>query len=211
MALKIFTSDASKLAALEQLSKHIQLEDAKVYEGEATPLIGIQRHFKFSGPNGRHICFVMDLKGPPFCRTYENDSFIDILGERRLRQPGNLLSHHIPKAVAKQAAKDVLAGLNLWHSNRFTHGNLCSDQVLANIHPIDPKFVPPGALKQEDHQVRSLVRLDGEEHPEAPLYLVCSSLWGCSAFEEHLSNKIKPLVSMIGVSGRKCYLSRVIY
>lgn len=174
MALKIISSEASisgnrELRILRQLSETIPSS-----QGGHKHVVQLLDDFNHSGPNGVHVCLVLELLGPSVSAATKA-LFVD---------------DRLPGIVAKKACKQIVLALEALHKQGSGHGGkqvggktkLNSSDLLPDLHTGNLAFIipemkqlPEEELCKELGQPRTglVSRLDGKPlEPGMPEYLV---------------------------------------
>ncbi|KAG6838215.1 hypothetical protein C0991_001006, partial [Blastosporella zonata] len=100
------------IAEIPQLTVPLKLETVKLESNwSSANFQTVQDYFTESGPNGSHLCLVIQLAGPSVLAM--SDSPGRIAGSKRLRSD-----------LARKVAKQVVGTVHMMHSAGFVHGGL---------------------------------------------------------------------------------------
>ncbi|GKT42531.1 serine/threonine-protein kinase SRPK [Colletotrichum spaethianum] len=122
--------------------------------------------FHHDGPNGRHLCLVLEPMGP---------SVSSILNApHEIYDPLNPPVQRFAKEKSKRILRNVLSALHFLHGNGLVHGDLQSGNILFALQ--DLSAIGLEQLKQDESTSRidCLRRIDGKVDTWAPNYLVVS-------------------------------------
>ncbi|KAH0430241.1 serine/threonine-protein kinase SRPK3 [Colletotrichum camelliae] len=119
--------------------------------------------FYHQGPNGNHLCIVLEPIGPSLS-TVLNAPF-------EIYDPSNLPVRRFAKDKIKRILMHVLLGLSFLHENGIVHGDLHSGNILFALEDLSP--VERVAFEQttENSRIDRLYRIDGKPDKWAPEYL----------------------------------------
>lgn len=115
------------------------------------------------GPNGKHLCLVLEPMGPSLSSVLNAPAeYFD---------PRNPSSARFPKHQTKGVVQNVLRGLRFLHANGVVHGDLQSGNILFALQ--DLKRLSREQLRQDESnsRIEPLHRLDGKADKWAPRYL----------------------------------------
>ncbi|KAF8877562.1 kinase-like domain-containing protein [Gymnopilus junonius] len=118
-ALKVLTGLGSSAPELHELEYLQRIRDSSLTHPGHSHVVQLLDHFYYRGPNGRHLCLVMDVMGQ------DMSSFARRCKYRRL--PANLV-----RVISRQ----LLLGLDYLHQE--------CDIIHTDIKPANILFVPPG-------------------------------------------------------------------
>jgi serine/threonine protein kinase len=164
VALKI-TKASAEASNYTELSMYHLLKNQGQDDRGAQYVVTLLDNFHINGPNGSHICLVLEPMGPNI-RT-----MVERLPYNQSLTPGQRL--RCPKQLAKRILKHMLSGLAFLHKHRIVHGDLHPANILFDIPSMASVDVQTSKLVQDDAtSFRVLVRLDGNLDPNAPRYLV---------------------------------------
>lgn len=165
MAVKILKARASQ-AAQSELSLYRLLAAAERGSSDAGYLVGLLDSFELVGPNGRHLCFVLEAMGPNLSDMLRWEEF-------QVGDPfDDDFCHRFPKHLARRILKAMLHGLKLLHGNGIVHGDVHKGNILVDFLPPEYNTDSLETLRQGIDQARPLERLDGRNDPWAPPYLL---------------------------------------
>lgn len=130
-------------------------------------------HFHIDGPNGVHVCLVLDMLGPSVRSLY-----------------GRFRDGRLSGKVANSIARQVLLGLSCSHDQRIGHGGKSAMQNIENLHDLSLSdlhtrniaVVIPGMKDVREHdflakleapETEDVQRIDGQALEEnVPRYIV---------------------------------------
>lgn len=130
----------------------------------ATGIVALLDTFDHQGPNGKHVCLVLELMGPD-AQT--------ILRLSPMYHPDPRVPWDPPRFPAqliKRTLRDVLIGLNTLHEHGIVHGGLHLGSILLQANGV--QSMTSSELGHQYSQCNALVRLDGQSDPFAPVYLL---------------------------------------
>lgn len=142
--------------------QNILLREAPKYD-DSQFTVQLLDSFIHEGPNGKHLCSVLELMGPSVSSVL--DAPVKIYDIRNL--PRARFSMHQTKAILR----DVLRGLRFLHANGVVHGDLQARNMLFSLR--DLRAFSREQLQQDECNsgVVPLHRLDGKADKWAPRYL----------------------------------------
>ncbi|KAF4777531.1 serine/threonine-protein kinase SRPK3 [Colletotrichum scovillei] len=130
-------------------------------------VVGLLDYFYHDGPNGNHLCLVLEPMGP---------SLSSVLNAPvEIYDPRNPPVRRFRSDKTKSILRHVLSGLNFLHSNGIVHGDLQSGNILFALQ--DLNLLDRQILKQDENdasKIDMLRRIDGKLDRWAPKYLAVS-------------------------------------
>lgn len=130
-------------------------------------IIPLLDHFTIEGPNGLHLCLVLQVAGPSLAAL--NYTPGAVAGSRRLRAD-----------LAVKITKQVVQGLEFMHSRGFCHGDLTASNILFKLNDSINTLSEEEIYNRLGHPVTDkIITISASEPGEsAPKYLVqpCSFL-----------------------------------
>ena len=115
VSLKVLTAETSRQQKGLRLLRHL---DEYVQDGPwRRSIIAILDDFIIDGPNGTHLCYVSQPRGPSLSAI--SDSPGEIAGTRRLRAP-----------VARKLARQLAKAVSFIHNVGIVHGGTLNAGVL---------------------------------------------------------------------------------
>lgn len=160
-------SDVSQDKVKAELAFYETLANSSKEGHPPVPFVNLDAHFTVEGPNGCHACFILQPMGPHIDEYLRNTpSFLS----PRLEELDQAV--RLPKTIAKRVLREVLAALQLLHSNGITHGDLHVGNILVNIKSDDLNGTPPFEVGQVAPDGDVLERNDGRKDLWAPEYLL---------------------------------------
>ncbi|KAI9826764.1 MAG: hypothetical protein M1826_006559 [Phylliscum demangeonii] len=157
VALKIMRADASKCS--RELSLLTLLDDHRASAAGAAHLLQLRRSFAHQGPNGSHLCLVLEVMGADLkymaeeleeeTRVSESDSASDFSSYRSC----------FPVWMTKVMLRQVLLALEFLHQNNIVHADVLPENMLCSVN-IDG--VPEECLRQ-DYRGANDSRFEKEE------------------------------------------------
>ncbi|TIA24803.1 kinase-like protein [Aureobasidium pullulans] len=157
VALKIVTSENSSSINRELCTHRRLLENSVPPVNDHKHIVRFLDNFEHPGPNGTHICLVLELLGP---------SVATVTGER-------FAGNRLPGYTAKKACKEMALALEVLHAQGIGHGDLHTRNVAFTIPGL--KLLPEEELSKKlgKPRVGPVSRPDGEPlEPGMPEYLV---------------------------------------
>ncbi|THY32489.1 kinase-like protein [Aureobasidium pullulans] len=136
VALKIMTSEDSSSRNRELCTYRRLSENSVPAKNDHKHIVRLLDNFEHPGPNGTHICLVLELLGPSMATVIEE------------RFAGNRL----PGFTAKKACKEMGLALEVLHAQGIGHGNLHSGNLAFMI--LELKLLPEEELFQKLGQPR---------------------------------------------------------
>ncbi|KAK1542476.1 serine/threonine-protein kinase SRPK3 [Colletotrichum paranaense] len=129
-------------------------------------VVALLDSFYHDGPNGRHLCLVLEPMGPSL------SSVLNAPAE--IYDPRNPPVRRFAKDKTKRILRQVLSGLQFLHENEIVHGDLQSGNVLFALQ--DLTHFERQVLKQAEDttNIDHLRRIDGKPDKWAPKYLAVS-------------------------------------
>ncbi|THW64553.1 kinase-like protein [Aureobasidium pullulans] len=157
VALKISTSEGSSSRKRELCIHQRLLENSVPPTNDHKHIVRLLDNFEHPGPNGMHICLVLELLGP---------SVATVIEER-------FASNRLSGSVAKKACKEMVLALEVLHAQGIGHGDLHTGNLAFMIPEL--KLLPEEDLSKKlgKPRVGPVSRPDGEPlEPGMPEYLV---------------------------------------
>ncbi|CAI0651946.1 unnamed protein product [Colletotrichum noveboracense] len=126
-------------------------------------IVRLLNSFYHQGPNGNHLCIVLEPMGPSLSAVL-NAPF-------EIYDPLNPPLRRFAKVKIRRILRHVLLGLSFLHENGIVHGDLHSGNILFALQ--DLSSVERVALEQttENSRIDQLHRIDGKRDQWAPTYL----------------------------------------
>ncbi|KAK1764229.1 Serine/threonine-protein kinase [Phialemonium atrogriseum] len=150
-ALKILEAELSREDCAEMKFLQLLTEAGALEEAAANHIVLPLEHFYITGPNGRHLAFVLPLMSEPVSGVWSVES----------------IDQDVPlmKDICYQAAE----GLAFLHSRGICHGDFRATNVMLRVEGVDD-------LSEEDMlkvlRQPILYELGELDHPSMPKYLV---------------------------------------
>lgn len=185
VALKV---EIAKLQNAKQLSIIRYLASKAPQDVNSRFVVSLLDSFVHDGPNGRHLCLVLEPMGPSVSSII-NAPQLDY--DPRKPQPRRFTNQRI-----KAILRNVLSGLSFLHHAGVVHGDIHSGNMLLAIQ--DLTTVEARKLRQDevDSKFVSLVRSDGKVDKWAPKYLVVSE-----PLDEYVIRGPDEIVKIIDMGG----------
>ncbi|KXH25936.1 serine/threonine-protein kinase SRPK3 [Colletotrichum nymphaeae SA-01] len=194
-----FDSPRDRYVALKiEVAKRKDPTEVKIYRILANKVsnyqsskfvVGLLEYFYHDGPNGNHLCLVLEPMGP---------SLSSVLNAPvEIYDPRNPPVRRFRSDKTKSILRHVLSGLNFLHSNGIVHGDLQSGNILFALQ--DLNLLDRQILKQDENdasKIDMLRRIDGKLDRWAPKYLAVSDPLSNYMLEGH--NQVAKLSDLGG-------------
>ena len=125
-------------------------------------VVALLDHFFHQGPNGVHLCLVLELKGPSVSAMLNQTP-------RPKYQAG--VPHKYPLRVAQKILVQTLQGLRFLHQNGIVHSDPNPGNILWTV-PSLSGAKGDNDLIQDSTKSSPVKRKDGLEDPWAPRYIM---------------------------------------
>lgn len=187
VAVKIKVPDREKSSELliqTQLAARISENPRSEY------IVHLLNSFYHQGPNGNHLCTVLEPMGPSLS-TVLNAPF-------EIYDPLNPPVRRLAKEQIKRILRHVLLGLSFLHDTSIVHGDLHSGNILFALQ--DLSSVECVALEQttENSRIDQLHRIDGKCDKWAPTYLAVAE-----PLSQHVRSREAEAVKLSDLGGGK--------
>ncbi|KAK3938162.1 serine/threonine-protein kinase SRPK3 [Diplogelasinospora grovesii] len=164
VALKI---EVAKLQGAEELTILQHLASKAPQDADSQFVVALLESFNHDGPNGRHLCLVLEPMGPSISSVLNASAEkIDLRNLQDIKYP------RLSKQQTKAILRNVLRGLRFLHSNGVVHGDLQSGNMLFAIRDLSSIGVEQLRQDQTRSEIDVLERADGKVDKWAPKYLV---------------------------------------
>ena len=162
MALKIKTAgDSIENAELSIMNHLSQNTDVELNSGSAH-IVTLLDHFYCQGPNGSHLCLVLEAMGASVA------AMIEELPQNKPKRFGQV--SRCPKWMAKRVLTHMLRGIVFLHSRGVTHGDIQPGNLLFSASNLDSVSVEE-LEEDENGAVEAVERLDKKTDRWAPQYV----------------------------------------
>ncbi|KAK0370845.1 serine/threonine-protein kinase SRPK3 [Colletotrichum limetticola] len=172
-----FDSSRDRYVALKiEVAKRKDPTEVKIYRILANKVsndqssrfvVGLWDYFYHDGPNGNHLCLVLEPMGPSLSSALN--------APVEIYDPRNPPVRRLKSDKTKRILRHVLSGLNFLHSIGIVHGDLQSGNILFALQ--DFHLLDRQVLKQDENdasKIDMLRRIDGKLDRWAPKYLAVS-------------------------------------
>lgn len=158
--MKIKTAQDSvenaELSIMNHLSQKIGSDSASAH------VITLLDSFDLQGPNGTHLCLVLEVMGASVA------AMIEELPQNEPKRFGHVSRY--PKWMAKRVLTHMLRGIAFLHSRGVTHGDIQPGNLLFSTSGLDSVSVAE-LEDDENSAVEALKRLDRKADKWAPRYV----------------------------------------
>ncbi|KAI9847473.1 MAG: hypothetical protein M1837_002374 [Sclerophora amabilis] len=167
VALKIVkakdSSDSNELSFHQILAHH---DDPRHDDENGRHVVALLDEFTHHGPNGAHLCLVLELMGP------SASAFQDHLTHGRGKRHREGVIEKYPIWMAWEILTQALHGLDYLHRKGIVHGDLNPGNILLPVTLLDGgQGAQREELVQDVSKSARVRRLDGKEDQWAPRYL----------------------------------------
>ncbi len=160
VALKIKTARDSAENSEVSILNHC---GQKIGSDSSSPhVITLLDSFHHRGPNGTHLCLVLEAMGASVA------AMIEELPQNKPKRFGQVSRY--PKWIAKRVLTHMLRGIAFLHSRGVTHGDIQPGNLLFSASKLDSVRVEE-LEDDENGAVEVLERLDGKTDKWAPRYI----------------------------------------
>ncbi|KAF7307241.1 Protein kinase [Mycena indigotica] len=182
-SLKILEARRSKSSTELVIMKHLNATFDAEDEGSKY-VIRMLDHFIHTGPNGKHLCIVQELLGPPLSVDIDFYS----------------LRSALPEGIASRIIGQILLAINYLHKRGIAHGDLHSGNFLLCLPPsLDIRDLGeaeedkmPRTHNPSPHQPRYLVWPYKRSFEILQLCLVRPSIKLCDFSQSYMAGIAKP-------------------